>query len=453
MKNSKFRQFQKYQNIHCIGIGGIGISALARILNKSGYHISGSDQTETKLISKLKSENIKIFKGHQKQNLPVGTDLVIYSTAIPATNQELQEAQKKGLDTLTYPQALGKLTKDYYTIAVSGTHGKTTTTAMISEILITSKLDPTIVLGSTYSNFGGTNYRMGKSKYLLIEACEYKKAFLNYYPDIMIITGVEHDHFDYYKTAKDYQNAYLEALENLKKSGKVIFCADDANLKKLLNKNKQLQTIKYSIKDLKNPQYKKMKLKVLGQHNQSNALAALKLCETLKLNTDMAIKALNKFQGTDRRMEYRGQIGKTGIYEDYAHHPTAIKVTLKALRTHLGANKSILCVYQPHQYSRTKSLLPEFAKSFQDCNQVIIPNIYEARDTEADKKDISTEILVNKINQIHQGHAVNGQGLEKTLKLLKKNYHEYDTIIIMGAGDVTKVAEELIKAAKSAKKA
>lgn len=414
------------KRVHFIGIGGIGTSALAAVYLNRGVQVSGSDQQLNDLTKELINNGAQITEGHQSKNI-TDQELVIYSPAIPDNNPELLAAKEKNIKTLTYPEALGDLSQEYFTIAISGTHGKSTTTAMTAVTLEEAGLDPTVIVGTKITQLNNKNYRIGKSKYLIIEACEYKESFKHLKPQILIITNIEAEHLDYYKTEENYINSFKELCQSLPETSQVIIQAKDKNSLEA-TKNIKAQTHQLSgAPHLTN---------LPGKHNQENALNTYFLAtKLLKIPKETATNALQNFQGTWRRMEYLGKKGSTHFYDDYAHHPTEIKATLNALREHYGQDSKILTIFQPHQYSRTANLLKDFAKSFNDTNQVIIPNIYKVRDTEEDLKKITPEQLVEEIGD----KAVYGNGLQATESWLQENYNKFNVVVIMGAGNVTQL--------------
>lgn len=431
---------------HLVGIGGIGVSSLAQILHYKGKKISGSDNTTSETIKSLKKIGIKISTEHNAKNVTKKHQLVIYSPAIPATNPELKKAHELGIKCLSYPEALGELSKEYYTIAIAGTHGKSTTTAMTSIILANAKIDPTVVIGTKLREFKNKNFRVGKSKYLVIEACEYRRSFLNFQPDILVITNIEAEHLDYYQDLSDYKKAFEELACKVPKNGFIIANTDDGNLRDIL-KNAKAEIIKFGknekIKLKKNELIindKKIKLVpgVAGEFNVYNAANAAIVATQLKIDSKIIEKSIKSYTGSWRRMQYKKKkLGKTQFIDDYGHHPTEIKVTLGAVRER-HPDAKILCVFQAHQHSRTKFLLKEFGYAFNSVDEVIIPNIFEVRDSEEIVKSINTDDLINEIKK-HQPNASNGQGLEKTAEFIKKNYQKYDIIVTMGAGDISKL--------------
>ena len=422
------------KNIHFIGIGGIGISAIARMLLEESKRISGSDASDSLVTQELSRLGVGISTEHMAENIPKKTDLIIYTTAINKDNPELKEAKKRGILSVTYPEALGLISKDKYTIAVSGTHGKTTTTAMLSKILIGAKLDPTVVVGSFLKD-KGSNFVAGKSKYLVCEACEYRRAFLNLTPRIVVITNIDLDHLDYYKDLADIQSAFVELVSKLGEKDYLVCDINEENLKPVL-KNAKCKIINYNDNGLK------INLKVPGEYNIKNAKTALTVSEILEVSPPIALRALNEFSGTWRRFEYKGKM-KTGasVYDDYAHHPSAVKAFLLGLRDRFKGKK-IFCVFQPHLFSRTKLLLNEFAESFSLADFVVVADIYASR--EKDDGSVNSSELVEKIKEFNP-NAVYLNSFDKIEDYLIKNTGADDIVITMGAGDIFKVGENLIK--------
>ena len=420
--------FKKIKNVHFIGIGGIGISAIARMFLLEGKIISGSDMSDSKIIEELRSAGAKIKIGHSEKNLPKELDLVIYTIAITDENPELKEAKRRGIKCITYPQALNEISKEKYTIAISGTHGKTTTTAMIAKIMIDAGLDPTVIVGSLLKSdkipevspqgakrgevspreFFQTNFIAGKSKYLVVEACEYRRSFLNIEPDIAVITNIDNDHLDYYKDIKDIQSAFGEFTEKVPEKGYIVCDEKDKLVTQAVNNAKA--KIVFSNQFTGN-----LKLKIPGEHNIKNAQKALAVANILKISPSTSLRALNEFNGTWRRFEFKGETDcGTLVYDDYGHHPTEIKATLKGAREFFKGKK-ITAVFQPHLFSRTKLLLNDFAQSFKDADEIILAPIYPAR--EAFDPTISSDILTEKIREHNRpGYQNNHPALTKAGK-------------------------------------
>ncbi len=449
------QNFSEAKKIHCIGIGGSGLSALARLLKQQGRQVSGSDEQSSPLILALAGEGITVHIGHAAKNLPPETEFVIYSSAIPDKNPELLQARKNNLKTLSYPEAVGLLTGQKRTIAVCGTHGKTTTAAMIAASLLACNEDPTVLVGADLHELANRNERLGRGKYLVLEACEYRRAFLNFQPQVIVLTNIEADHLDYYKDLKDYQKAFREFMDKLPEDGLLIANYDDENVRAVCRNFTRAQIRWFGLKKgpefqlIENSVYKKDKkiidlhLQIPGRHNLMNALACAALASSLNLDLYDVKSALENFHGAARRFEYLGQTGKTVLYDDYAHHPTEIRATLSAAREKFGAKAKILCIFQPHQYSRTLQFLSGFAGAFKDANEVIVPNILRVRDSDSDVKKINEEKLVEALKKAGTV-AIFGHGFEKTAALARARLADFDVVIIMGAGDVWKVGEMLL---------
>jgi len=432
--------------IHFVGIGGIGVSALAKYYLEKGCRISGSDLVSSEITDSLKKLGAKIFTGkHKTKNLPKNANLVIYSPAVKPNNPELKEAKKLKIKCQSYPEALGELTKKYFTIAIAGSHGKSTVAAMTGLLLEKAGLDPTVILGTKLKEFGSSNCRVGKSKYLVIEADEHLASFLNYWPKIIVLTTIEADHLDFYKNLKNYVLAYKKFISQLPKSGILIANKDDKNIQKLKSQISKLhlKTQNYSLKQLEAKKIKKI-LKIPGKFNISNALAALTVTRVLKIPDKISFKALSEYKGSWRRFE----ITKTlypkpyTLISDYAHHPTQIKVTLEAAREKFP-RKEIWCIFQPHQYQRTYYLFKDFVKVFKAApvDKLIITDIYDVagRETSKIKKKVSSEKLVKKISK----NKVIYLKKEEILDYLKKNLRGGEVIMIMGAGDIYNLSLKL----------
>jgi UDP-N-acetylmuramate--alanine ligase len=427
-----------FDRIHFIGIGGIGISALAHWALQEGKQVTGSDVSDSALIQDLKRRGAKITLGHWAENLKDDTELAVFTEAIdPKTNPEYARAKELGIPTMSYFQALGELANGHKVVAVTGTKGKTTTTAMLGLALIAAGLDPTVIVGSKVREFGNTNFRMGKSDLFVVEACEYRRSFLNLEPFGMVLLNCQPDHLDYYKDEKDYVSAYTELAQKIPKEGFLVYNRNDGSAHHVAKKC-DCRTIPATLSEAHQA---KLKLQVLGGFNVLNAFHALKAAEALGADGNKVKKALSEFRGAWRRMEYRGTFQGAPVYDDYGHHPMSIVPTLKAFKE-ANPNKRLICVYQPHQYSRTFQLLDGFAKAFGPADWVIIPNIYPARDTEEDKKKIDAERLVSEISK-HHPRVIWGKDFETTYDLLKKEVTRNDVVVIMGAGDVTELADRL----------
>ena len=428
--NSK-NMFENIKKVHFIGIGGIGVSALAKMMLLQKKKATGSDLRVNIVNQRIKKLGGKVFIGHKKSNLAKDTDVVIYSPAIKDDNPELVEAKKLKIPTYSYPQALGLISKEKYTIALSGTHGKTTTTAMLAEVMISAKKSPTIIIGS-FLRKQKDNFVSGKGKYFVVEACEYKKSFLSINPDILVITNIDNDHLDYFKNLKNIQKAFAQLISKVPQGGFVICNPKDPKIKPVL-KSAKAKIVDYT-------KEKKLKLKVPGDHNIQNAQAVLAVAKILKIKQE-AEKSLKKYLGVWRRFEYKGKTKKGAlIYDDYAHHPSEVQATIKATREKFPKQK-IFIIFQPHLYSRTKLLLNDFAQSFNQADQVIITDIYAAR--EKDTGLIHAKDLVEEISK-YNPFVFYRSNFKEIIEYLKENTSKDDIIMTMGAGDVYEIGEKLI---------
>ncbi|WWR16002.1 UDP-N-acetylmuramate--L-alanine ligase [Lachnospiraceae bacterium JLR.KK008] len=447
-------------HIHFIGIGGISMSGLAEILLEAGFIISGSDVRRSPLTEMLESRGVSVFYTQSASNLTDDIDLVVYTAAIHTGNPEFLAIAQKGLPSLTRAQLLGQIMRNYETpVAVSGTHGKTTTTSMIAEILLKAEADPTLSVGGILQSLGG-NIRVGKSGYFVTEACEYTNSFLSFYPKIGIILNVEEDHMDFFKDIHEIRESFhkfaslipedgllivngeIEALDSITKDLKcriVTYGSDPAN--------------DYFYRDLtfgetglpsftlhhKSGQPETVSLNVPGEHNVLNALAAIALSDALSLPRQTALAALAQFHGTDRRFEYKGEIGGVTIIDDYAHHPTEISATLRAAANY--PHKTLWCVFQPHTYTRTKAFLPEFAQALSLADKIVLADIYAARET--DTLGISSRTLQEEIQKSGKD-CFYFPSFDEIENFLLEKCINGDLLITMGAGDIVKVGENLL---------
>ncbi|MBU3918513.1 UDP-N-acetylmuramate--L-alanine ligase [Patescibacteria group bacterium] len=444
--------------IHLIGIGGIGISALAQYYLAKNNQVSGSDLCSSEITELLKSKGADIFIGANKEeNISKDLDLVIYSPAIEKDNPELKKAIGLGINTASYPEALGKITEKYFTIAVSGAHGKSTTTSMISIILARAGLNPTVFLGTKLKEFGNSNFRLGgqiddnlknlnfkfcdsKSKILVIEADEYKSSFLNYFPEIIVLTNIEEEHLDYYGSLDNILEVFEQYILRLPDNGYLIYNSDDKNISKLDFSQKSFTKIGYSNKDKEIEDIRKV-LKVPGLHNASNALAAFKAVRALGLNENEILSGLSDYCGAWRRFEIKNvSLNQKDIIlvSDYAHHPTEIEATLKAAREK-WENKKIWAVFQPHQKQRTSFLFDKIVDSFakSSVDKVILLPIYDVagRDNKEIQDNISSEKLCEEINKKGKS-ALYIENFIKAREFLIDNLENGDILFIMGAGDI-----------------
>src|SRR3990172_9440235 len=401
--------------IYFIGIGGISMSALAQFLEGKGCEVLGSDISPSGAVAQLGEKGILVHTSQKKENINKSIDEVVYTSAItPGSpgDAELQEAKRLGIKTVKRDKKIGELTKKYKTIAISGTHGKSTTTAMVLQILLEAGKDPSALLGSGF-DLVKSNYRVGKSNFLVIESDEFDRSFHNFQVDFGAILNVEADHLDYFKGGiKEIKKAFIKYIqENFKKNGCLIYNQKDKNLCEIIIKVKRA--------DLKKEILPKIKLKLLvpGEHNQMNARAALVLARQVGVEEKIARKALAKFKGADRRFDFKGEKNGVKVIDDYAHHPTEVKATIQAAREKFQ-KKRIIAVFQPHQYSRTKFFAREFSQSFNDADVVIIPPIYEVAGRD-EKKEIDNFKLAEMI-KANKKETEATKNFTETVELLKK---------------------------------
>ncbi len=427
----------KIKKVYFIGIGGIGISALAQFALSRGMEVGGvNDEDSPATLLPLSEKGVKITFKNEFKELPEA-DMYVYSDAWIHRGPEILElAKKSGKPTLSYFETLGIFAKDYKVIAISGVHGKTTTTAMIADVLIEVGIDPTVVVGSFVKKFG-SNFKKGKSEWLVVEADEYMRHFLNLKPEILVITNIEPDHLDYYKDLADIEDAFSELIRQTKS---VVICdPKDISVLKVINA-KNIRIIDYSKFINLLP-----KLSIPGEHNRKNAACALGVAIELELDLEKAKEALQKFSGTWRRLEKRGVTGAgTIIYDDYAHHPTEIKASLEALlELYKMGEKKITVVFQPHLYSRTKAFFNDFAKCFKGADRVILLPIYFAR--ENPDPTISSGKLAEAICLAGE-RAIAFTDFELAENFLKsENFGKDDILVTMGAGEAYKVADKVFK--------
>ena len=452
-----------YKHIHCIGIGGIGLSAVAEIFLSRGYKLSGSDMKQSTITDRLIECGAEVFFEHSASNLG-DTDLLVYSNAVSMENPEIVEAKKRGIPCITRAEALGALMDDYKTsVAISGTHGKTTTTSMISLILEEAKLSPTILVGGILDQFKG-NYKVGNSEYFVTEACEYMDSFLSLRPWMEVILNIDSDHLDYFKDIDHIAKSFSEFANQVPENGYVI--AYDSNpfvhaITEELNCNVvkfgynetsdfYAKNIKFNDKGCPSfDLYQKGELKtsvqlsIPGEHNVSNSLAATAACVCMGVGIDVIKSTLESFTGTQRRFDIVGRTNSgLTVIDDYAHHPTEIKATLAAAKN--VPHKIIWCLFQPHTYTRTLALFDQFANAFGDADKLILAEIYAAREKNIYK--LSSKKLQEEIKKQHPEKEVYFMpDFESMAEFVVNNANEGDLIITMGAGDIYKVGEIILE--------
>lgn len=423
------------KKVHIVGAGGIGISALARLLHDAGKDVSGCDRNASELGEALSREGITVSVGHAVEHVSADTNALIYSDAVSAGSSgylERERAESLGIPTLSYFAALGEVTNGYDLIAVAGTHGKTTTTAMLADILEEAKLDPTVVVGSIRSKTG-SNFRSGGGRYFLLEADEYMRHFLYLSPKVLVITNIDRDHLDYYKDLEDIQGAFRELAQKVPADGFIITDVSHPHVIPVL------EGVRATVIDYKDAG-EIPKLKFPGEHNVANARAVLSAARALGVSDEVALPALSSFAGTARRFEYKGETSVGAfVYDDYAHNPPKVRAALKGTRQEFPERR-IVAVFQPHLYSRTKLLLSEFSESFVDADEVIVLPIYAAR--EQDDGSISSEILAKEIQK--HGSKVSPLSFVDAEGYLKDTLGSNDIVLTLGAGEAYRVGDALL---------
>jgi len=452
--------FSHPSSIYFVGIGGISMSGLAEILADAGFSVSGSDRSHSALTDRLESKGIKVFYGQRAENMTGSIDCVVFTSAISKDNPEYISAHERKLPCLTRAELLGQIMKNYGTpIAVSGTHGKTTTTSMLSEILLHADLDPTLSIGGILKTIGG-NIRVGKSEYFVTEACEYTNSFLSFFPKIGIILNIEEDHLDFFRDLADIRSSFRRFAELLPEDGCLVINAGIPDCQEITD-GLACRVITFGtdqkadyypsdiIYDEKgNPSFvlhglggsrTQISLQVPGDHNILNAIAAAAAADLISVDNSCTAQALHGFTGTDRRFEYKGTIGGVTVIDDYSHHPTEITAALKAAARY--PHKTLWCVFQPHTYSRTRALLKDFAKALTLADKVVLADIYAARET--DTLGISSETLQKEIQALGQ-ECYYFPSFDEIENFLLENCLNGDLLITMGAGDVVKIGETLL---------
>ncbi len=457
--------FERPISVFFCGIGGISMSGLAEILASRGFKVSGSDRASSSITEDLSTHGIKVFIGQKAENITDDLELVVFTAAIHPDNPEYQKAQELGIPTLTRAELLGEIMRNYdCPIAIAGTHGKTTTTSMISEILLAANEDPSISVGGILKSIEG-NVRVGHSRYFVAEACEYTNSFLSMFPKIGVILNVDADHMDFFKDLADIRRSFRKFAELIPEDGTLVISSDIENYKEL-TEGLSCKIVTYG-KDKKNSDYyavnirydeaahptftccqhvatgghtQLMKLSVPGEHNVYNSLAAVAVADLLGIKRDDTAAALAAYTGTDRRFEFKGDWNGITIIDDYAHHPTEIAATLTA-----AANMHkdrVVCIFQPHTYTRTKAFLDDFAEALSKSDVVILADIYAARET--DTLGISSKTLADKIAALGHKEVYYFSSFEEIENFVLQNCRKGDLLITMGAGNVTDIGPALL---------
>ena len=458
---TKIYELQQYKHIHMLGIGGVSMSGIAELLKHWGFSVTGSDRTSSPITDKLISNGIPVTIGNDDSNL-INSNLVVYTAAIKQDDVLLLRAKALGIPTIERASFLGTITKAFEdTICISGTHGKTTTTSMVSMCFLEAAKDPSIQVGAYLKAIDG-NYRVGNSEYFIIEACEYVESFLKFFPKSEIILNIDNDHLDYFKNLENIKTSFAKYVALLPEDGLLVLNGDDINCKGL-NKFTSAKCLTYGIENesnnfiarnisfnkngfptfdvyFNNNFYKTINLSIPGSHNIMNALACIALCHHYEIPKDDIKSALAKYTGASRRFEFKGEFNGVSVYDDYAHHPTEIVSIVNALKNK-DFNKSWV-IFQPHTYSRTYNLLNDFAEALSNFDNIIVTDIYSARENNI--YNISSQDLVSKLISLNPNTKYMSD-FEHIASYIKSNAKPSDIVITLGAGTITNLSSMLVE--------
>ena len=454
--------FSSIKKIHFVGIGGIGMSGIAEILIDQGFAVSGSDRALSDVTERLHSLGAAIYEGHKAENLASDVDTLVYSSAVVLDNPEVIEAQRRKIPIVRRAEMLAEVMRLKYGIGIAGTHGKTTTTSMVSLVLMEGGFDPTVIVGGKLSGLGGTNARLGKGDFIVVEADEFDRSFLSITPTIAVLTTLETDHLDCYRDLEDIKGAFIQFANKVPFYGFVVLCLDEPALqdimpqlvkKKLLTygltpqadiqaidirhkENTSTFTVVRNVEDLG-----EITIQIPGKHNVQNALAAIAVGLQLGIPFSKVKSGIERFTGVYRRWEKKGEVGGITVYDDYAHHPTECRATLSGVKS--GWRKRVVCVFQPHLFSRTRDFYEEFGKAFLLADVLVVTDVYPAR--EEPIQGVTGELITNAAKQYGHKDVHYVRDKKDIPAYLKKNTRSGDIVITMGAGDIWKFGEEFLK--------
>ena len=454
--------FRSIRKIHFVGIGGIGMSGIAEILLDQGFQVSGSDRALSEVTERLQKMGAAVFEGHRAENLKGDVDTLVYSSAVQHDNPEVAEARRRKIPVVRRAEMLAEVMRLKYGIGIAGTHGKTTTTSMIGIVLMEGDLDPTVIVGGKLSGLGGTNARLGHGEFIVVEADEFDRSFLSITPTIAVLTTLETDHLDCYRDLEDIKGAFIQFAGKVAFYGFIVLCLDEPALldimptmdtKKVitygLNPQADVQAVDIRHKDntssytlvRRGQELGPITLQVPGKHNVRNSLAAIAV--GLELNIPFAkIKSgIERFAGVYRRWEKKGEVGGIAVYDDYAHHPTECRATLLGAKS--GWRRRVVCVFQPHLFSRTRDFYEEFGKSFLLSDVLVVTDVYPAR--EEPIQGITGELIANAAKQFGHKEVHYVQDKKAVPGFLKSIVKTGDIVITMGAGDIWKYGEDFLR--------
>jgi UDP-N-acetylmuramate--alanine ligase len=457
--------FSSIKKLHFVGIGGIGMSGLAEILMDQGFIITGSDRAANDNTERVEGLGATLYVGHDAHNVEPDVDVLVYSSAIPPDNPEILLAHQRKIPVIRRAEMLAEVMRLKYGIGIAGTHGKTTTTSMVSLVLMEGGIDPTVIVGGRLRGLAGSNARMGKGEFIVVEADEYDRSFLSITPTIAVLTTLETDHLDCYRDLEDIKSAFLQFVNKVPFYGFVVLCLDEPALQDIMPKIKK-KIITYGLNgqaDLQavdivhrlnktkflvlhgGKELGKIELQIPGKHNVQNALAAIAVGLELHVPFDLVRTGIEKFTGVFRRWEVKAEIGDIMVVDDYAHHPTEIKATLAGVKA--GWRRRVICVFQPHLYSRTRDFYDEFGRSFFNADVLVLTDVYPAR--EEPIQGVSGELIVNAAKELGHRNVHYVPDKKVIPKFLMEMKQPGDIIITMGAGDIWKFGEEFVAQLKA----
>ncbi|HZY09782.1 MAG TPA: UDP-N-acetylmuramate--L-alanine ligase [Bacteroidota bacterium] len=454
--------FSSIKKIHFVGIGGIGMSGIAEILLDQGFKVSGSDKSLSDVTERLEKLGAVIREGHSPENITNDVDALVYSSAVTSDNPEVLEAQKRKIPIIRRAEMLAEVMRLKYGIGIAGTHGKTTTTSMISLVLMEGGLDPTVIVGGKLSGLGGTNARLGHGEFIVVEADEFDRSFLSITPTIAVLTTLETDHLDCYRDLEDIKGAFIQFGAKVPFYGFIVLCLDEPALQDIMPQLIRKKIISYGM----NPQADvqavdihfrentsaftalqngrelgKVTIQVPGKHNIQNALAAITVGLELEVPFGKVKDGIEKFSGVYRRWEKKGEVNGITVYDDYAHHPTECKATLAGAKA--GWRRRVICVFQPHLYSRTRDFYEEFGKAFLLADTLIITDVYPAREEAI--QGVTGELIADAAKRYGHKDVHYIPDKKSVSQVLSKVAKKNDIVITMGAGDIWKYGEEFLK--------
>ena len=459
--------FSSIKKLHFVGIGGIGMSGIAEILIDQGFKITGSDKATSDNTERLQSLGTKVYIGHDAKNVEPDADVLVYSSAVAPDNPEIIEAQKRKIPVIRRAEMLAEIMRLKYGIGVAGTHGKTTTTSIISLVLMEGGIDPTVIVGGRLRGLAGSNARLGKGEFIVVEADEFDRSFLSITPTIAVLTTLETDHLDTYRDLDDIKGAFIQFAGKVPFYGSVVLCLDEPALQDImprikkkiitygLNGQADLQAVDIVHKENKSKflvvhdgkDLGVIEIQIPGKHNVQNALAAVAVGLELKVPFEKIKTGVEKFTGVFRRWEVKAEIDGVTVVDDYAHHPTEIKATLAGAKS--GWRRRVVCVFQPHLYSRTRDFYEDFGRAFFNADLLIITDVYPAR--EEPIQGVTGELIANAAKSFGHKNVHYVADKKSVPGFLKKVKQPGDIIITMGAGDIWRYGEEFIKQIKEQK--